>query len=67
MRTVYRNLKNSNTGEIMRSQEFTGTQIKDMPIYFYALDGSKIGENLSTQGFVEISEKTWKRLRRKLI
>lgn len=65
MKTIYRYYKNSNTGEAMKSQEFTETNIKKIPIFFYSLDGSKIGENLDTTGFVEISEKKWERLKRK--
>lgn len=65
MKTIYRHYKNSNTGEAMKSQEFTETKITGIPIYFYSLDGSKIGENLDTTGFVEISEKKWERLKRK--
>jgi len=66
MKTIYKYYKNSNTGEVMKSQEFTETRITGIPIYFYALDGSRIGEDLDTTGFVEISEKKWKRLRRKI-
>jgi len=65
MKTIYKYYKNSNTGEVMKSQEFTETKIKGTPTYFYGLDGKGIGENLDTNGFVEISEKKWKRLKRK--
>ena len=65
MNTIYKHYKNSNTGEAMKSQEFTETKITGIPISFYSLDGSKIGENLDTTGFVEISEKKWERLKRK--
>jgi len=65
MKTIYRHYKNSNTGKVMKSQEFTETKITGIPIYFYSLDGIKIGENLDITGFVEISEKKWERLKRK--
>ena len=65
MKTIYKYYKNSNTGEVMKSQEFTETKIKGIPTYFYGLDGKVIGENLDTNGFVEISENKWKRLKRK--
>ena len=65
MKTIYKYYKNSNTGEVIKSQEFTETKITGIPIYFYSLDGSKIGENLDTTGFVEISEKKGERLNRK--
>lgn len=65
MKTIYRYYKNSNTGEMMKSQEFTETKITEIPIYLYSLDGRGIGENLDTTGFVEISEKKWERFKRK--
>ena len=65
MKAIYKYYKNSNTGEVMKSQEFTETKIKRIPTYFYGLDGKCIGENLDINGFVEISEKKWKRLKRK--
>ena len=65
MKTIYKYYKNSNTGEVIKSQEFTETKITGIPIYFYSLDGSKIGGNLDTTGFVEISEKKGERLNRK--
>lgn len=49
----------------MKSQEFTETKITGIPVYFYGLDGLKIGENLDTNGFVKISEKKWERFKRK--
>jgi hypothetical protein len=65
MKTIYTYYKNSNTGEVMKSQEFTETSITGIPIYFYGLDGMGIGENLETKGFVKISEKKWDRIKRK--
>jgi hypothetical protein len=35
MKTIYKHYKNSNTGEIMKSQEFTETEITGMPIFSY--------------------------------
>ena len=65
MEITYKHYKNSNTGVVIKSQEFTETKITGIPIHFYGLDGSKIGENLDTTGFVEISKKKWERLKRK--
>ena len=66
MKTIYTYYKNSNTGELMKSQEFTELHITGIPIYFYGLNGDKIGENLDTTGFVPISEKNWNRYKRKI-
>lgn len=60
MKTIYKYWKNSNTGELIKSQEFTETQIK-FPINYYDIDGNQIGENLDLKGFVEIKEKKFKR------
>jgi len=65
MKAIYKYYKNSNTGEVMKSQDFSETKIKGMPTYFYGLNNICIGENLDINGFVEISEKKWKRLKRK--
>ena len=65
MKAVHKYYKNSNTGELMKSTEYTETFIKDIPVYFYGLDGKEIGQNLSTKGFVEISKKKWDRYKRK--
>ena len=65
MKTIYTYYKNSNTGELMMTQEFTETRITEIPVFFYGLDGKKLGENLDTVGFVEISEKKWEREKRK--
>ena len=65
MEWIYKYYKNSNTGDVMQSHEATETKITGIPIHFYGLDGMSIGENLSTHGFVEISEKKWNRLKRK--
>jgi hypothetical protein len=65
MKTVCKYYKNSNTGELISSQEFKETRITGIPVYFYGLDGKKIGENLDTTGCVEVSEKKWNRFKRK--
>jgi hypothetical protein len=57
MKTVYNYYKNSNTGELLKSQTFTETAIKGMPINFYDVNGKKVGENLKLDGFVPISQK----------
>jgi len=57
MTTTYKYYKNSNTGELIKSQEFTETTIKGIPVYWYDSKGVPIGENLSPVGFVEISER----------
>lgn len=64
MKTIYTYYKNSNTGKLMKSQEFKETTITDIPVFFYGIDGMSVGENLSTKGFVKISEKTWNRYKR---
>lgn len=65
MKTVYTHYKNSNTGQMLRSQEFTETTIK-APKYFYNLSGECVGENLVLDGYVQISEKKWNVAKRKL-
>lgn len=60
MKTIVKFWKNSNTGELVKSQEFTETNI-DFPIYFYDTEGKSIGENLDLKGFVEIKEKKFKK------
>jgi hypothetical protein len=65
MKTVYKFYKNSNTEELLMSQEFTETNIKNIPIYFYNVDRKKVGENLDLKGFVEINEKKFNRYSKK--
>ena len=57
--------KNSNTGEVMKAQEFIETSITGIPIYYYNLQGKSIGENLNLKGFTVMGEKQWNRLKRK--
>jgi hypothetical protein len=60
MKTIKKFYKNSNTGELIKSQEFTETLIK-FPVNFYDAEGNKVGENLTLEGFVEIKEKKFKK------
>ena len=60
MKVVYKFWKNSNTGQVMKSQEFIENIITGIPIYFYDVNGKKIGENMDLTGFVEIKEKKFK-------
>ena len=66
MKIIYKYYKNSNTGEVIKSKKFTETGITGMPVYFYNLQGELIGENLDVTGFVEMSEKKYNRLERKI-
>lgn len=59
MKVIYRYWKNSNTKEVVKSQEFTETTITGIPTYFYNQQGLKVGEDLDLKGFVEIKEKTF--------
>lgn len=62
MITTYKYLKNSNTGDVIHSQEFTETDI-DFPIYYYRNNESIDTPDLT--GYVEISEKKYNRIKRK--
>lgn len=59
MKVIYKFWKNSNTGEVVKSQEFTEIPITGIPIYFYNQQGLKVGEDLELKDFVEIKEKTF--------
>ena len=59
MKVISKYWKNSNSGEVLSSQEFTETSITGIPIYFYDKQGLKVGENLDLKGFVEIKQKTF--------
>jgi len=63
METVYKHYKNSNTGDLIMSQEFINSGIKDMPIYWYR--NNKSIDNPDLKGYVEMSEKKWERLVKK--
>lgn len=62
MRTIYAHYKNSNTGDLIKSQEFTETTVK-FPINFYRNNKSIDTPDLT--GYVFISEKKYKREIRK--
>ena len=64
MKTILTYYKNSNTNEIVMSQEFTEIQITGIPIYYYR--NNKQIEKPDMSGYVKISEKHYKRIQRKL-
>ena len=61
MRTIYKFYKNSNTGELVKTQQFIETGITGIPVYFYNTEGKCVGKNLTLEGFVEIKEKKFKK------
>jgi hypothetical protein len=61
MKVINKFYKNSNTGELVKSQQFTETSIIGIPVYFYNTEGKCVGENLTLEGFVEIKEKKFKK------
>lgn len=65
MKTVYNYYKNSNTGELLKSQTFTETDIKNLAVNFYDVNGKKVGENLKLDGFVPINQKKFERASKK--
>ncbi len=66
MAAEYKYYKNSNTGDLIKSQSFVNTLIKHSPVYWYR-NNKSIGENLNIVGYVEISEKKYNRELKKLI
>lgn len=60
MKVIYKYWKNSNNGDLIMSQSFTETKITGIPTYYYR-NKQQIGENLELIGYVEISEKKYKR------
>lgn len=64
MKTIYNYLKNHETGDLIKSQEFTETNITGIPIYYYRNDKSIDTPNL--KGYVNISEKKYNVLMRKI-
>ena len=65
MKTITTYFKNSNTGELIKKQEYTETRI-DFPISYYNIHGKELDSDSSIEhGFVEISEKKWKISKRK--
>lgn len=67
MKTTYKYFKSSNTGQMVRSQTFTETALKGIPVYFYDIKGEKIGEDLTLNGFVEISERKFLRYKKAIL
>ena len=65
MITKYTYYKNSNTGELVFSQEFLETSITGIPTYFYNSERKSI-DTPDLKGFVKISEKTFNRLSKKI-
>ncbi|MBP9793311.1 MAG: hypothetical protein KBC56_04865 [Flavobacterium sp.] len=65
MKTILTYYKNSNTSELLFTQEFTETDIKGIPVYFYDKNRKKIEPN-DLKGFVKISEKKFNRETKKL-
>lgn len=61
MAVTYKYLKNSNNGDLIKSQEFHSITITSIPVYYYDCRGYRIGENLELKGYVEISEKKFNR------
>lgn len=57
MKIINKFYKDSNTGQLMKSTEYTDTVVKGIPIYYYDENGKEIGQNLELKGFVEIKEK----------
>ena len=62
MVTTYKYLKNSNSGDVITTQEFTETEI-DFPINYYRNNQSIETPDLT--GYIEISEKKYNRIKRK--
>lgn len=65
MKHNYEYLKNSNTGEIIKKYFATETRI-DFPVTYYDINGREI-EDFDPTGFVNVSEKTYIRERRKRV
>ncbi len=63
MVTIHKFFKHSNSGDLINSQEFTETPITGLPIYWYR-DKKRI-DIPDLKGYVEMSEKKWKRLEKK--
>jgi len=63
MVTTYKYFKNSNTGDILMSQEFTEISFY-CPIYYYR--NNKQIDTPDLTGYVEISKKKYDRIKRKI-
>lgn len=66
MKAVLTYYKNSNSGELFFTQEFTETDITGIPIYFYGPDRKSI-EQKSLSGCVTISDKKFTREASKIL
>ena len=65
MEKVVKYFKHSNSGHIFESIKFIHTVI-NFPTYYYGIDGKKIKEiHIDMNGYVEISEKKFLRLKKK--
>ena len=64
MKTEYTYYKNSNTGELIIQQHFSGISFNS-PDYFYN-SKKQIIENPTLKGFVQISEKKFNRESKKI-
>lgn len=61
METIVKYYKNSNTGDLIKSQTVVISSIKGIPVHWYR-DGKSIGENLELpSGYVEVNEKKFNR------
>lgn len=67
MKTTYKFFKNSNTGQMVTSQEFTETDITGILIYYYNIKGKCIGEDLTLKGFVVISERKFLKYKKAIL
>jgi len=65
MKTTITYYKNSNTGELLFTQEFTETEITGIPVYFFDAN-RKSTDRRDLKGFVKISEKKFNRETKKL-
>ena len=52
---------------MVSSQEFTETDITEIPVYWYDINGQSIGENLTLKGFVPISGRKFLKHRKAML
>ena len=62
MKILYSYYKNSNTNEYVKKLEVVESHFHGFPDYFYDLNGSLLGEDLTLVGFVPISKRKWDRM-----
>lgn len=65
MKHIETYLKNSNTGELLKRCESISDTPIIFPVMYYDINGDIVGEDIEVDGFVEISEKKFKRYKRK--